>query len=63
VRTVRGRVPRIRVADPDGVGHLVDVPLRADGDHVVAELPPLAAWQLVLVELDPEPARDAGAAR
>lgn len=54
VRTVRGRVPRIRVADPDAAGHLVDVPLRADGDHVVAELPPLAAWQVVLVELDPD---------
>jgi len=66
VRTVRGRVPRVRVADPDAAGHLVDVPLRADGDHVVAELPPLAAWQLVLVELDPEPrpsAPDAGETR
>lgn len=54
VRTVRGRVPRIRVADPDGAGHLVDVPLRADGDEVIALLPTLAAWQLVLVEVDPD---------
>lgn len=54
VRPVRGRVPRIRVADPDAEGRLVDVPCRVDGDRVVATLPPLAAWQLVLVELAPE---------
>jgi dextranase len=54
VRPVRGRVPRIRVADPDAEGRLVDVRCRVDGDRVVATLPPLAAWQLVLVELAPE---------
>lgn len=53
VRPVRGRVPRIRVADPDAEGRLVDVPLRAEGGMIVATLPPLQAWQLVLVELAP----------
>jgi len=52
VRPLRGRVPRIRVADPDAEGRLIDVPLRSDGDVVVAELPALEAWQLVLVEFD-----------
>ncbi len=54
VRPMRGRVPRIRVADPDAEGRLIDVPCVADGDRVVATLPRLAAWQVVLVELAPD---------
>ncbi|NYE18197.1 glycoside hydrolase family 66 protein [Microbacterium immunditiarum] len=51
VRRVRGRMPRVRVADPDGAGRLIDVPVRAEGeDHAVAELPPLRVWQLVAVD-------------
>lgn len=57
VRPLLGRVPRIRVADPDADGRLIDVPLRAEGDVVVAELPSLAAWQLVLVEFESREAR------
>lgn len=44
------REPRIRVADPDASGRLVDLPCRRDGDFVVADLPPLSVWQLLLVE-------------
>src|SRR5690606_15757424 len=49
IRRVAGR-PRVRVADPDGEGYLRDVPVRDDGEHVLAELPPLRVWQLVLVD-------------
>ncbi len=51
VRRLHGRVPRIRVADPDGTGRLVDVLVEADGDHATALLPPLVAWQLILIDL------------
>ena len=54
VRRIRDRVPRIRVADPDGEGHLVDVPVRVDGETVVATLPELHAWQLVLIDFVPD---------
>lgn len=46
-----GPAPRVRVADPDGAGHLVDVPFREDGEHAEAELPPLGVWQLVVIDL------------
>jgi hypothetical protein len=52
--TIRFRIseatPRVRVADPDGAGRLVDVELTREGDFGVAELPNLRLWQLVLVE-------------
>ena len=41
--------PRVMVADPDGAGRLVEVPSRLDGDYLVAELPALAVWQVVVV--------------
>lgn len=44
------RTPRVRVADPDGLGRLVDVQVEIDGDFATADLPPLAVWQLVVVE-------------
>lgn len=44
------RAPRVRVADPDGAGRLVDVEVQVDGDFAEAALPPLAVWQVVLVE-------------
>lgn len=50
-RVVRGRVPRVRVADPDGLPRLVDVDVRTEGDHAVAALPPLNVWQVVHVAL------------
>ncbi len=52
VRRLQGRLPRVRVADPDGTGMLTDVEVHVDGDHAIAELPPLHAWQVVVVEPD-----------
>lgn len=45
-----GDAPRVRVADPDGEGYLVDVPVEVNGEHGVAALPPLQVWQVVLVD-------------
>ncbi len=50
VRRTGDAVPRVRVADPDGPGHLVDVAVHAEGEHAVAQLPALGVWQLVVVE-------------
>jgi hypothetical protein len=43
--------PRVRFADPDRQPHLTDVPVTIDGDYVVAELPPLGVWQLLVIDL------------
>jgi dextranase len=53
VRNVGPGVPRIRVADPDADGVLVDVAARADGLFALADLPPLHAWQLITIETLP----------
>ncbi|MFI7063092.1 glycoside hydrolase family 66 protein [Kribbella sp. NPDC050124] len=50
VRRTGSGLPRVRVADPDRSARLVDVPVRIDGDHAVAELPAPHVWQLVLVD-------------
>lgn len=50
VRRLGSAVPRVRVADPDAGGRLVDVAVAVDGDYATAQLPPLGVWQLVLVE-------------
>jgi len=50
-KRVGERVPVVRIADPDGLGRLVDVPVRIDGDYAVAQLPAFAVWQLVTVDL------------
>lgn len=44
------RPPRVRVADPDAQGRLVDLAVATDGDFATAQLPPLEVWQLVVVE-------------
>jgi dextranase len=44
------RVPRVRVADPDGLGRLVELPVAVDGDFATADLPAPAVWQVVVVE-------------
>jgi len=49
LRATRGATARIMVADPDGTGHLVAVPHVRQGEYIVAELPPLDVWQLILV--------------
>lgn len=51
VRRLKDRSPRIRVADPDGSGRLEDLEVSLDGDYATAPLPPMSAWQLILIEL------------
>jgi dextranase len=50
VRRSGGRLPRVRVADPDRGPCFRQLPVSVDGEHVVAALPPLGVWQIVLVE-------------
>jgi len=50
VRRVGAALPRIQVADPDGGSRLVDLSVRADGTHAIADLPPLHTWQLILLD-------------
>lgn len=50
IRRIPGCVPRVQVADPDGVGRLVDVEVTVDGEYAFALLPPLSVWQLVLID-------------
>lgn len=50
-RRVRDRLPRVRVADPDGSARLVDARVRLDGDDAVVELPPMHVWQVIHVVL------------
>ena len=44
-------LPRVRCADPDRAGALLDLPVTADGDHAVVELPAPHVWQLLLIDL------------
>lgn len=44
-------LPRVRYADPDRAGALLDLPVAADGDHAVVELPSPHVWQLLLIDL------------
>ena len=41
--------PRVEMADPDGIGRLVPLPVRIDGNFGVAELQPFATWQLIRI--------------
>lgn len=54
VRALQGRTPRIRVADPDYSPRLTDVAVQVEGTHAVATLPEPGAWQLIVIDLDPE---------
>ena len=49
VRRVDGTLPVVRVADPDRGPGFTAVPMTADGIHAIAQLPPLHAWQVILV--------------
>lgn len=51
IRALYGRQPRVYSADPDGSGRLEIVPTRVANDRVVATLPDLQIWQLVVVDL------------
>lgn len=48
-RATAGTDVTISVADPDDRGRLITVPQTRDGDHVVALLPSLNVWQLILI--------------
>ena len=50
-RFIRGRMPRVRVADPDGSARLREVEVRLEGNHAIADLPALQFWQVVHVAL------------
>ncbi len=50
-KRVLGRTPRVSVADPDGLGRLVPLPVTLEANDAVASLPPLAVWQVVVVDL------------
>ena len=50
-KQLRGRTPKVWVADPDGAGRLEPVAVTDEGDIAAAVLPPLAIWQVIVVEL------------
>jgi dextranase len=50
-KSLRGRTAKVMVADPDGAGRLIEVPVTQDGDYATAILPALNVWQLVMVDL------------
>ncbi|MDP1730735.1 MAG: glycoside hydrolase family 66 protein [Devosia sp.] len=51
IRRIDGFVPRVAIADPDGIGRLTDVPVTMEGPNAIADLPPLSIWQMVVVDL------------
>jgi dextranase len=50
-RHLLGRTPRVWIADPAEEGRLVSVAVRLEADAAFAELPRLAIWQVVVVDL------------
>lgn len=50
IRRVGADLPRVRVADPDRTGHLLDVEVTASGDFAHATLPVPQLWQIVLID-------------
>lgn len=51
IRPIRGRIPRVHVADPDGAGRLLPVEVVEGPETFTATLPPLGVWQMVVVDL------------
>jgi hypothetical protein len=49
VRRTGDGAPVVRVADPDSGPTFRQIEVTADGNHAVAGLPPLHAWQIVLI--------------
>lgn len=49
LKSLFGRLPRVRVADPDGAGRLIEVDVRLNGTHAVATLPSVSIWQVIHV--------------
>lgn len=50
IRRIGVDLPRVRWADPDAGGRLVDLEVTVDGDHVVAEVPAPQVWQLIVID-------------
>jgi dextranase len=51
-RRVGDAMPRVRVADPDAAGRLIDVPVTLDGTHATATLPEFGVWQIVVIDFE-----------
>ncbi len=60
IRRMGTALPRVRYADPDGAGRLIELPLTAEGDWAVGEVPAVSVWQLLLIEPFPHPADRSG---
>lgn len=41
--------PRVDIADPDGAGRLIPMPVSIEGNVATAALPPFATWQLIRI--------------
>jgi dextranase len=52
-RRVGAGMPRVRVADPEGMPRLVDLPVILEGDYASAALPEFTIWQVVVIDLHP----------
>jgi dextranase len=52
IRRVGTTLPVVRTADPDRGPTFTTVPVAVDGNHAIAQLPPLQAWQVVLISTD-----------
>jgi dextranase len=46
-----GGLPRVRAADPDADGRLVDLDVAFEGTHAFVRLPEFALWQVVVIDL------------
>ena len=44
-------MPRVRVADPDAEGRLIEVEVTLEGTHATASLPEFGVWQVVVIDL------------
>jgi len=55
IRRMGPELPRVRYASPDGPNRLTEIPLSADGDWAVGEVPAVTVWQLLLIEPFPPP--------
>jgi dextranase len=51
-RRVGDAMPRVRVADPDAAGRLIDVAVTLDGTHATATLPAFGVWQVVVIDFE-----------
>ncbi|NEM92483.1 glycoside hydrolase family 66 protein [Galbitalea soli] len=54
-RRVGVGVPRVRAADPDAAGRLIELPVELDGDWATATLPDFTLWLMVVIDPVPEP--------